>query len=160
MNLTLNKSSIDPIERLLNALTEFIDNLKHTKKTFADNVRFCRELRTNRKKFEKEIKNTINCFHSLPESQQVELELIFHKALRRLQLIAPKVYQEIEDDHLFILFSFCLKRELRKTLTLLKKTQVKMATELYSDPTEEIMSDSELQKQLIEQWGDLANEEY
>jgi hypothetical protein len=160
MNLSLTKSSLDPIERLLIALTEFIDTLKHSKKTFSENVKFCRELRTNRKKFEKEIRKTIKCFQSLSDNHKVELELSFHKALKKLEIILPKVRQEIDQDKLFVLFSYLLKRELRKTLKFFRKSQIKMASHLYSDPTEKIMNDPSLQQLLIDQWGDLSNEEY
>jgi hypothetical protein len=160
MKVTLTNNSIASIERLINVLNEFIDTLKESKKTFSDNVKFCRELRTSRKKFEKEMRKTLRCFHSLQENQQVEIELVFHKALKTLESITPKVKQEIEEDRLFILFSYLLKREINKTLRFFKKSQTKMASHLYSDPTEEILNDPKLQKLLIEQWGDLANEEY
>lgn len=160
MNLTLTKSSIDPIEHLLNALTEFIDSLKQSKKTLADNIRFCRQLRTSRKKFEKELRKTIACFNTLPENQQVEIELAFHKLLKKLQNIVPEVNQEIENDKLFFLFSYFLKRDVNKSLQFFKKAQAKMSAQLYTDPTEKIINDPALQQKLVDQWGDLANEQY
>lgn len=160
MNLTLTKSSIYSIEHLLSALVGFIDTLQHSKKTFSDNVRFCRELRTNRKRFEKDIKITLKKFNTLSENQQVEIELAFHKALKKLETVVPQIHIEIENDRLFFMFSFFLKREVNKSLKFLRKSQAKMCAQLYSDPTEKIMSDPRLQQQLIDQWGDLANEEY
>ena len=160
MNLTLTKSSIYSIEHLLNALEEFIDTLQHSKKTFSANVQFCINLRTKRKRFEKEVRITLKNFHNLSENHKVQIELVFHKAIKKLEIIVPKVCHEIEHSRLFFLFSFFLKREVTKSLTFSKKSQAKMCAQLYSDPTERIMSDPELQQLLVDQWGDLANEEY
>jgi len=160
MNLSLNNSSIDPIERLINALNDFFDAFQQSKKTFSENLKFCRELRTNRKKFELEVGKTLKQFHCLPENQQVEIELVFKKALRRLELMVPKVKDGIDNDQLFFLFSYLLKRDVTKTLLFFRKSQAKMALQLYSDPTDKILSNPELQQTLINQWGDLAKEEY
>lgn len=158
MNLTLTEPSIDPIERFIKVLTEFIETLKTSKQTLAYSLKFCRELRTNRKKFEKQIGNTINCFHTLQESNQAEIELAFYKALKKLESIAPTVKQGIDDDHLFFLFSLFLKREVNKTLKFLKKSQGKMSAQLYPDRSKEILDNPELYQKLVDAWGDISDD--
>jgi len=157
MNLTLNKSSIDPIEHFIKVLSEFIETLKTSKQTFTHNVKFCRELRTNRKIFEKKIGKTINSFHTLPENKQAEVELAFYNALKKLESIAPDVKKGIDDDRQFILFSLLLKREVNKTIKFLRKSQSKMSAQLYPDRSKEILDNPELYQKLVDAWVDVAD---
>jgi len=158
MSIALTKNSLAPIDRILVVMIEFLDSLQHSKNTIHDNITFCREMRTNRKKFEKEIKGVIKTFHCFSEKQQSEIEMTFYRSLNKLEKIVPKVEKEIDDDHLFFVFSYFLKREMKKTLAFFRKTQSKMSATLYPDKSKEILSNPKKYQELVDTWGELAHD--
>lgn len=159
MNIAINQYSYTPLANVLAAINKLIEKIEQSHQTFLDNISFCRELRRNRKQFEKDMKVALAKFHTLSEKDKVAVELEVFNLIKRLDAIAPKAIQELKEEHAFI-FSWFLPREIRLTVDAFRNGQKKMEEALYPDNSIAITANPALYKKLEEAWGDLADDEY
>ncbi len=153
------QSSKDPLIRVLDALCELIKNVKASHQSFVDDLTVCRELRRDRKEFQKQMKLVVAAFKTMPERKQVELEAELYKLISQISQMAPEAIQELKEANRLI-FSWFLIREIKRTLRCFLKGQKEMESFLYKhDPIEEIYKNPELAKAVQDAWGDLAYED-
>lgn len=162
MNLTLNNNSFNQLESLIKVLNDFITHLRNhnaAANRFAGDIRFCLDMRKNRKQFKKLVKMILKEFSQLSEKDQVAMELTFYNALKQLNQLASVAKQEVEKSSFRLLNRF-LFREVRETISIFSHAQIKMSGYLYKDNREAILADQKLYDQITEAWGDLAEDEY
>jgi len=159
MNLALTKPIYDPLDHIIQLINELLERLKHSKNSIVKNISDCRKIRNNRKDFEKAIKIVLNNFDCLTEKQQTEIELHFYRVIKELEKKVPSVIENLrKEEGLFI--SYFLRREVRKALKVFRRSQKRMSVKLYPDRSKEILSNPEEYQQLVDTWGDLADDEY
>ncbi|HEY0055400.1 MAG TPA: hypothetical protein VGB63_08595 [Pedobacter sp.] len=161
MHLTLPRTQRDPLVVILKALNELIESLKHSanplSRAYVD-FKYCKAIRANRKEFQSMVNCTLENFSKYSEKHQVEIEMHFYKSLQQLSVLIPEAKLELEREGSFL--AKFLIRELNKTLKTFQSSQKEMSSYLYRDNSEEILSNPELYKKLVDTWGDLAEDEY
>lgn len=149
------------LDSLIEIINKFIHHVRSSKRAlhdFVENLKFCRELRIQRKVFEKHTNSTIASFGNFSEKNQVALELLYYRAVNELRALLPSAEEEIKKDYTYIISRFLL-REINKTISSVSNAQQRMADMLYPNNDQEILSNPELLKEMSETWADL-NDEY
>jgi hypothetical protein len=154
-----NSQSENPLVRIIMVLNEVIDKLKESKQSIKNNANLCWEIRKDRKVFESQIKYIIKDFDAFPEKDRVRFELALFQALNEIEQIAPEVIANLRERNVPV-FSWFLIREIKRTTKVFERSQRKMASKLYPDPTDKILNDPLLAKKITDAWGDLADDEY
>ena len=158
MHLTLNKPSQSPLDHFIRVINEMIDRVNASQQTVRDKISQCRELRTARKHFEKNLKTNFSKFDSLSEIKQMEMELHFYNILKGLDAKVPHILEALKEKK--GLLSRFLHREVRKSYKIVKSTQKKMAEKVYTNNAAKVLNDPEKYQKLVDAWGDLADDEY
>jgi hypothetical protein len=157
MSIALSQSYKDPLESFLRVLNELIESLKESHKNVFDNISTCHQIRKNRKHFEKLMEKVICDFNKLSDKDKSQFELGIYNILQKIEIKAPAVINELKEDYKPV-FSYFLIREIKKTLKTFRASQKKMADQLYPDRSKEILSNPDIYQQLVDAWGDLADE--
>jgi len=147
------------LDSLIEFINEFIERLKSSKEAMSDfynNCNFCLHLRKQRKTFVSHTKMSLKVFPTMSETQQVNLELHYFKAVKELKKMLPSAEAEINRDYIFPI-NWIVLRELKKTVTSISAVQQEMSQIIYQDHSQEILSNSELYNELVETWADLEN---
>lgn len=147
------------LDSLIEFINEFIERLKSSKEAMSDfynNCNFCIHLRKQRKVFVGHTKMNLKVFPTMSETQQVNLELHYFKAVKELKKLLPSVEEEINRDYIFPI-NWLVLRELKKTVKSISGVQQEMSKIIYQDHSQEILSNSELYNELVETWADLEN---
>lgn len=144
------------LDSLIEYINEFINNLRASKKAvydFANNCKYCYELRKQRKLFGDHIDFTKKSFLKLSEKNQSELELHYFRGLKELNALLPAAEKEINQDFIFPINWFLL-REIKKTIALITDGQAFMANILYPDNSKTVQDDADLMAKMNELWAD------
>ncbi|WP_139160085.1 hypothetical protein [Mucilaginibacter sp. NFR10] len=158
MNLAIQKPNLSPLDQLCQVIEQMIERFKTQKQSIHDNISYCRQIRTARKHFEKNLKSNISKFEKQTEVKQMEIELHFYNVLKDLEIKIPEILEELEDENWFM--SFFLRREVRKSYRLVVYTQREMSQKVYPNNADKIINDPEKYQKLVDSWGDLADDEY
>jgi inorganic triphosphatase YgiF len=162
MNLALTHSSYSHLNSFIRVLNEFIISFQsknHSVSRFYEEFKFCADIRRKRKAFKKVVHSLLTDFSKQDESLQVEIELYFYNSLKKLDQLSLIAKQEL-DKSSFKVFNTFLSRELKKTVSMFSEAQGTMSQALYKDNTDKILGDPKLHNELLDAWGDLANDDY
>lgn len=158
-SIALSRQQQKELDSLIEFINELVESLKSSKIAISDflhNFNYCKQLRSQRKTFEKHTKMALAGFPNLSEKNQVNLELHYYKALKHLNKLLPSAEIEIRRDFNLIISSFLL-REIKKTIKSITKAQQGMSSLIYQDNSQEILSNPELYNELVNNWADLEN---
>lgn len=158
--ITLNQDSNSQMEALISFLEEIITKFKGTKNSIQlaiDDIKYCYQLRKNRKLFNAFLQKRLAKFESLGESKQVEIELYLYNSCKTLDKLIPEAIAEIRKSPITPL-GFFLIRELNIMQSLFNRAQKEMASHLYCDNSNEILSNPQLYNEIVDAWGDLAHD--
>ena len=158
MNIALTKPNKDPLETLIKVFNEILERLKDSQQSLIESIRDCQKLRQNRKQLTKYFREVKAKFPKLSEAKQVELEAYFFKVIQQQSSVIIPLKEEVKRDYNFLI-SFILIREIKKTLSLFKAVHKPMECALYPNRSKEILSNPALYQQLVDAWGDLADED-
>jgi len=178
MNLTLNQYTETSFEAFVRLFKEVIDCLlaeRGEKKAVARNpipVKFIpaekvakpvsfRKIRKDRKDFEKLVEDFLKDFSSLPEDHQAKIEMMFFNAVDTLEKLSVPAKAELKNQDLSITFfkHFFIIHEMDKSVEFFKKSQKTMASYIYPDRRQEILSNPELYQELVDTWSGVPDDE-
>jgi hypothetical protein len=158
MNVALKQTTPIAIDNLIEAIFKLINELKNSHHNFLAECNSCLEIRHKRKAAEKLFVDALPMIGNLSERKQMEIELHFYRAIKKLNSISSQKKAQLRDDKNYVIYLF-LCRELNKTIVALKGFQKRLSEKLYTDNTKELTNNPELYNELVEAWGDLAHED-
>ena len=158
MNLALKKSRPSSLDCLFQSLLDLIQEVIQSHSTYLTDVRLFLKIRHDRKDFEKQLETAVKDFFRTSIRQQADVEIVFYKAVNKLESLLPKAKEDISNEHGWPI-SYLVSRELDKILAIIKKHQKCMSDHLYPDRTNELLTDKKQYQALVAAWGDLANDE-
>jgi hypothetical protein len=162
MNLALTHPSYFHINSSIKLLNDVMANFLSNNESQTSHYKAAKsvfDIRHVRMVFMQDVPFLLAEFSKQEELLQVETELYFYKAVKKLDQLMLIANQEIKESSLQV-FNRHLLKEFKETVSILSEIQEQMSRAPYTDNTDKILGDPKLYSELVDAWGDLANDGY